>query len=65
MASEIVIALLLRNRLNTDLFALSIVGFDGAFNLPLQVEQRVGLFEKHDLEVSFDYVKGLVDLIIG
>ncbi|CAG2155274.1 hypothetical protein LMG31506_05357 [Cupriavidus yeoncheonensis] len=42
---------------------LTVLGFEGAFNLPVWVGQRQRHFEKHGLEVSLEFVKGSVDMI--
>ncbi|MFM0739561.1 ABC transporter substrate-binding protein [Paraburkholderia xenovorans] len=46
-----------------NLNALTVLGFEGAFNLPVWVGQRQRLFEKYGLEVGLEYVKGSVDMI--
>lgn len=42
---------------------LTILAFEGAFNLPIWVGQQQGCFEKQGLEVSLEYVKGSVDMV--
>lgn len=42
---------------------LVVLGFEGAFNLPIWVGQKQRYFEKYGLEVIFEYVKGSVDMI--
>ncbi|TDG17473.1 ABC transporter substrate-binding protein [Paraburkholderia silviterrae] len=49
----------LHSRLNT----LKILGFEGAFNLPLWVGEHQRLFEKYGLSTRFEYVKGSIDMI--
>ncbi|MFM0097573.1 ABC transporter substrate-binding protein [Paraburkholderia nemoris] len=46
-----------------NLNALTVLGFEGAFNLPIWVGQKQRCFEKYGLEVVFEYVKGSVDMI--
>jgi ABC-type nitrate/sulfonate/bicarbonate transport system substrate-binding protein len=41
----------------------TVLGFEGAFNLPIWVGQRRQYFEKYGLEVGLEYVKGSVDMI--
>ncbi|AQV98222.1 ABC transporter substrate-binding protein [Cupriavidus necator] len=42
---------------------LTILAFEGAFNLPIWVGQQRRFFEKQGLEVSLEYVKGSVDMV--
>ncbi|RDK11845.1 ABC transporter substrate-binding protein [Cupriavidus lacunae] len=42
---------------------LTILAFEGAFNLPVWVGQQRRFFEKQGLEVSLEYVKGSVDMV--
>ncbi|EHP44697.1 extracellular solute-binding protein [Cupriavidus basilensis OR16] len=42
---------------------ITVLGFEGAFNLPIWVGHRQRHFEKHGLEVSLEYVKGSVDMV--
>ncbi|MEW9586176.1 ABC transporter substrate-binding protein [Paraburkholderia sp. DGU8] len=42
---------------------LKILGFEGAFNLPLWVGENQHLFEKYGLSASLQYVKGSIDMI--
>ncbi len=49
--------------MKTDLATLSILGFEGAFNLPFWVGKDQHLFEKHGLDADLEYVKGSVDMI--
>ena len=46
-----------------NLNAFTILGFEGAFNLPIWVGQKERLFDKYGLEVGLEYVKGSVDMI--
>jgi ABC-type nitrate/sulfonate/bicarbonate transport system substrate-binding protein len=49
--------------LHTNLATLKILGFEGAFNLPLWVAEDQRVFEKYGLSTSFEYVKGSTDMI--
>ncbi|KWR89933.1 hypothetical protein RM96_12095 [Cupriavidus sp. IDO] len=42
---------------------LTVLGFEGAFNLPIWVAQQQRFFEKHELDVGLEYVKGSVDMV--
>ncbi|MCY0854736.1 ABC transporter substrate-binding protein [Cupriavidus sp. D39] len=42
---------------------ITVLGFEGAFNLPIWVGHRQRHFEKHGLEVSLEYVKGSVEMV--
>ena len=46
-----------------NLFTFTVLGFEGAFNLPVWVAQKRKYFEKHGLDVGLEYVKGSVDMI--
>lgn len=46
-----------------NLITFTVLGFEGAFNLPIWVGQKRRYFEKYGLEVGLEYVKGSVDMI--
>src|ERR1700756_1656020 len=50
-------------RLKTRLATLKVLGFEGAFNLPIWVGEERRLFEKYGLNASLEYVKGSIDMI--
>ena len=43
--------------------SFTVLGFEGAFNLPIWVGKKQRYFEKYGLDVSLEYVKGSVDMI--
>lgn len=46
-----------------NLNAFTVLGFEGAFNLPIWVGQKRQYFERYGLDVGLEYVKGSVDMI--
>jgi ABC-type nitrate/sulfonate/bicarbonate transport system substrate-binding protein len=46
-----------------NLNVFTVLGFEGAFNLPIWVGQKRQCFEKYGLEVGLEYVQGSVDMI--
>lgn len=43
--------------------ALTVLGFEGAFNLPVWIAQRNGYFERQGLIVKLEYPKGSVEVV--
>jgi ABC-type nitrate/sulfonate/bicarbonate transport system substrate-binding protein len=46
-----------------NLNAFTVLGFEGAFKLPIWVGQKRQYFEKYGLDIGLEYVKGSVDMI--
>jgi len=46
-----------------NLFPISLLNFEGAFNLPLWVADELGIFASHGLAVTAEYTKGSVDMV--
>lgn len=49
--------------MKSHLTTLKVLGFEGAFNLPIWVGEERRLFEKYGLNASHEYVKGSIDMI--